>query len=105
MLRLSPTEFVKEMRVAAALLWCSQGELSQSTAAKIAGTSRAEFIDELAHRCIPVVQVTTEELQDESDHRVWGSANGPAGTPNGRTSPPGLRSDCYGSTSSVREPR
>ena len=61
-LRLSPTEFVKEMRVAAALLWYSHGELSQSKAAEIAGTSRAEFIDELAHRRIPVVQVTAEEL-------------------------------------------
>jgi len=29
-LRLSPTEFVKEMRVAAALLWYSHGEVSQS---------------------------------------------------------------------------
>src|SRR6266851_792080 len=64
-LRLSPTEFVKEMRVAAALLWYSQGEISQSKGAEIAGTSRAEFIDELAHRRIPVVQVTLEELQDE----------------------------------------
>ena len=64
-LRLSPTEFVKEMRVAAALLWYSQGEISQSKAAEIAGTTRAEFIDELAHRRIPVVHVTAEELQDE----------------------------------------
>lgn len=56
---------VKEMRVAAPLLWYSQGELSQSKAAEIGGTSRAEFIDELAHRRIPVVQVTPEELQDE----------------------------------------
>ena len=69
-LRLSPTEFVKEMRVAAALLWYSQGELSQSKAAEIAGTSRAEFIDELAHRRIPVVQVTTEELQNEACART-----------------------------------
>ena len=29
-LRLSPTEFAREMRVAAALLWYSQGEISQS---------------------------------------------------------------------------
>jgi len=36
-LRLSPTEFVKEMRVAAALLWYSHGELSQLKAAEIAG--------------------------------------------------------------------
>ena len=65
-LRLSPAEFVKEMRVAAAMFWYSHGELSQSKAAEIAGTSRAEFIDELAHRRIPVVQVTVEELQHES---------------------------------------
>jgi predicted HTH domain antitoxin len=64
-LRLSPTEFVKEMRLAAALLWYSHGEISQSKAAEIADTSRAEFIGELAHRRIPVVQVTPEELQDE----------------------------------------
>jgi predicted HTH domain antitoxin len=36
------------------LLWYSHGELSQSKAAEIAGTSRAEFMDELAHRRIPV---------------------------------------------------
>jgi predicted HTH domain antitoxin len=64
-LRLSPTEFVKEMRVAAALLWYSRGEISQSKGAEIAGTSRAEFIDELAHRRIPVAQVTPEELKEE----------------------------------------
>ena len=64
-LRLSPTEFGKEMLIAAALLWYSQRELSQSKAAEVAGTSRAEFIDELAHRRIPVVQVTAEELQNE----------------------------------------
>ncbi len=64
-LRLSPTEFVKEMRVAAALLWYSQGEISQSNGAEIAGTSRAEFIDRLAHRRIPVVQATAEEVTKE----------------------------------------
>ena len=66
-LRLSPTEFVREMRVAAALLWYSRGEISQSKGAEIAGTSRAEFIDELAHRRLSVVQVTAEEVQDEID--------------------------------------
>ena len=64
-LRLSPSEFVKEMRLAAALLWYSQAEISQSKAAEIAGTGRAEFIDELARRHIPVVQVTLEELDEE----------------------------------------
>jgi len=70
-LRLSPGEFVKELRVAAALLWYSKGELSQSKAAEIAGKSRAEFIDELSHRRIPVVQVTAEELQDERSRPVF----------------------------------
>jgi predicted HTH domain antitoxin len=66
-LRLSPTEFVRNMRIAAALLWYSQGEISQSKGAEIAGTSRAEFIDELALRRIPLVQATPEELPDE----IW----------------------------------
>ena len=64
-LRLTPTEFVSEMRIAAALLWYSRGEISQSKAAEIAGISRAQFMDELAHRRIPVVQTTVEELQEE----------------------------------------
>ena len=64
-LHLSPTEFVREMRIAAALLWYSQGEISQSKGAEIAGTGRAEFIDELARRRIPVVQVAADELQEE----------------------------------------
>jgi len=64
-LRLSRTEFVSEMCVAAALLWYSRGELSQSVAAEIAGTSRAVFIDQLSRHRIPVVQSTADELEDE----------------------------------------
>ena len=64
-LRISPSEFVRAMRVAAALLWYSHGEISQSMAAEIAGTSRTEFIDELSRRRIPVVQVTADELREE----------------------------------------
>ena len=66
-LRLSPTEFVKKMRVAAALLWYSQGEISQSIGVEIASISRSEFIDELWRRRISVAQVTSEELQEEID--------------------------------------
>ena len=64
-LRLSPNEFAKEIRVAAALLWYSRGEISQSVGADIADVSRAEFIDELSRRRISVVQATVEELRDE----------------------------------------
>ncbi len=62
---LSPNEFVREVRVAAALFWYSRGEISQSIGAAIAGVSRVEFIDELARRRISVVQATIEELQEE----------------------------------------
>ena len=64
-LRLSPNEFVREMRIAAAMLWYWRGEISQSVGAVIANVSRAEFIDELARRRIPVAQVTAEELEEE----------------------------------------
>ncbi len=63
-LRLSPEEFVREVRVAASLLGYSRGEISQSVGAAIADVSRADFIDELARRRIPVAQVA-EELQEE----------------------------------------
>ena len=66
-LRYSPVEFVKEVRIAAALLWYSRGEISQSVAAEIAGTSRAEFINELSRRRISVVQLTPDELREEID--------------------------------------
>jgi predicted HTH domain antitoxin len=64
-LRLSPNEFAQELRVAAALLWYSRGAISQSIAAGIAGMSRADFIDQLSCRRIPVVQTTADELDDE----------------------------------------
>jgi predicted HTH domain antitoxin len=68
-LRPSPNEFVREVRIAAALFWYSRGEISQSIGAAIAGVSRAEFIDELSRRRISVVQTTAEELDDEIRRR------------------------------------
>lgn len=64
-LRKDPDEFVKEMRVEAATQWYAQGRVSQEKGAEVAGLSRAEFIDELATRKIPVDQVTFEELKEE----------------------------------------
>lgn len=64
-LRLSPNEFAREMRVAAAMLWYSRGEISQSVGAAIADVSRADFIDQLSRHRIPVVQTTVAELDDE----------------------------------------
>lgn len=42
------------MRLAAALLWYSRGEISQSVGAAIADVSHAEFIDKLSRRRISV---------------------------------------------------
>lgn len=64
-LRRDPAEFVKEMRIEAATQWYAQQRISQEKGAEIAGISRAEFIDELARRRIPVIQVGLEELMQE----------------------------------------
>ena len=64
-LRRAPAEFIKEMRIEAATQWYAQQRVSQEKGAEIAGISRAEFINELASRRIPVVQVNFKELMEE----------------------------------------
>lgn len=67
-LRLSPSEFAREMRIAACAQWYAQGIISQGKAAEIAGLSRAEFLEELFRRKVPACQATFEELVEEIDH-------------------------------------
>jgi predicted HTH domain antitoxin len=64
-LRKAPEEFAAEMRLAAAIHWYSQGQISQGKAAEIAGLSRAAFLRELFVRQIPAIQITPEELREE----------------------------------------
>ena len=64
-LRRSPEEFVREMRLAAAIHWYSQGEVSQEKAATIAGLDRTDFLGALARAKIPVFAVDMEALEDE----------------------------------------
>jgi predicted HTH domain antitoxin len=64
-LRLSPSEFVKEMQIAAAIQWYAQQQVSQEKAAELAGLNRVEFIEELFRRRVPAIQTTLEELQRE----------------------------------------
>lgn len=42
--RLSPDEFVRDMRLAAAIYWYQKGEISQEKAAQIAGLNRRDFL-------------------------------------------------------------
>jgi len=64
-LRRSPTEFAREMRIAAAVQWYAEQAVSQEKGAEIAGLSRVEFIDELSRRKVPVFQTTLDELVRE----------------------------------------
>lgn len=61
----APHEVVEEMRIEAATQWYAQQRISQEKGAEIAGISRAEFIDELARRRIPVFQIGFEDLMEE----------------------------------------
>ena len=65
-LHFAPDELAKNMRIEAAVQWYAQQRVSQEKAAEIAGISRAELIDELARRRIPVIQVTFDELMEEA---------------------------------------
>jgi predicted HTH domain antitoxin len=64
-LRKSPAEVARDVRVAAAAEWYAEGLVSQGTGAELAGLSRPEFLDELAKRRVPVIQMTVEELRAE----------------------------------------
>ena len=90
----SPQELSREMRLAAAMLWYTQGRISHEKAAQFAGISRIAFIDALAAAKLPAFHVDVDELMEEvasarqayREHlssRVPGPG-GPAGDPAAR---------------------
>lgn len=64
-LRASPEEFVKEMRLAAAVKWYEVEMISQSKAAEVAGVSRQEFLSALNRYVVSPFQTTEKELAQE----------------------------------------
>ena len=64
-LRRSPEEFVREMRLAAAIHWYARGEISQEKAAQIAGLDRTDFLLALAREEVDVFAVDVDDLRGE----------------------------------------
>jgi predicted HTH domain antitoxin len=66
-LRRSPEEFVRALRLAAAIHWYARGELSQEKAASIAGLDRTDFLLALAREQVDAFVVDFNDLQRELD--------------------------------------
>jgi len=66
-LRRSPEEFVREMRLAAAIHWYERGEISQEKAAQIAGLDRTDFLLALARERADAFVLDMEDLKRELD--------------------------------------
>ena len=64
-LRRSPTEVRKDLLLAAAIRWYSQGLISQERAAMIAGLDRTDFLMTLAREKVDAFAVDLEELARE----------------------------------------
>lgn len=64
-LRKSPEDFVRELRLAAAIHWYSRGEMSQEKAAYVAGMDRTDFLAAVANEKTDVFAVDLNELRKE----------------------------------------
>ncbi len=80
----TPEAFAKEMRVAAALLWYTQGRISAERAAEYAGLSWSGFVGAWAAARLPAFHLEADEMMEEAkrtlgsrDSRGSAIGNGP----------------------------
>ena len=73
-LRRAPTEFGREMKLAAAIHWCGRGMMSQERAAELAGMNRRDFIRALAREGVDVFVLDDDSLARELGQAVGGAA-------------------------------
>lgn len=64
-LRRSPSEVQKDLRLAAAIRWYSQGLISQERAAMVAGLDRTDFLMSLAREGVDAFAVDVDQLARE----------------------------------------
>jgi predicted HTH domain antitoxin len=66
-LHTGPEDFVRQLRLAAAVKWYEMRRVSQERAAKIAGVSRAEFMESLGKFGVSPFQSSADEILEEAD--------------------------------------
>ncbi len=64
-LKLSDSEFAKEVRFLAAAKLYEIGKISSGKAAKIAGLDRVSFLEKLGRYKIPAINIQAEEIEKE----------------------------------------
>jgi predicted HTH domain antitoxin len=69
-LKSSPEAAAREIRIAAALHWCSRGEMSTGKAARLAGLVYAEFLDEAARRNVDLYQYDPADIKEEIERQI-----------------------------------
>ncbi len=66
-LRRAPDEFIREMRLAAAIHWYERGEISQEKAAQISNLDRTDFLLALSRRGENAFVVDFDDLKKEME--------------------------------------